>query len=276
MVKSMIFTDREMEVIDRKVKNKKLSQTDSNYLYRFIKPKLKEMESIDARKMLDKMEYNQKIESIEKKIKKSILENIKEVNAIILYGSIIQNNYKNYNDVDILIVTKTKIYSKPKEKYQKIKEIKKVLGQEGIDADIQIYGKETVREGYSRSPTLIYQLKDHKVIYGNLKVPKEIRLYNIDLKMQLDWSNLNGLSPTGEEVYRALRNVILVRLLSNNIVDNGRLKETLNDELGKNIIERLKNNKASTLEKRFALNFLRELSQKTREELRGELWARKV
>ena len=73
---------------------------------------------------------------------------------------------------------------------------------------------------------------------------------------------------------KALRNIILVRLLLNNIVDNKKLKESLNDELGKNLIEKLKDNKASKREKIFALNFLSELSQKTREELKGELWAR--
>jgi len=276
MVKSMIFTEREMQVIKRKMKNKSLSQTDSNYLYRFIRPKLREITSIDAKTMLDKMEYNQKIKSIEKKIKKVVLENVEKVEAIVLYGSVVQNNYKNYNDIDILVVTKEKNYEKLKERYNKIKELKETLKLEGINADIQIYDKKTINEGYSRSPTLIYQLKDHKIIYGDLKVPGEIKLYNIDLKMQLDYSDLEGLSPTGDEIYKALRNVILVRLLSNKIVDNARLKESLNEELGKNLIERLKNNQASKREKRFALNFLSELSQKTREELKKELWARKV
>ena len=60
MVKSVIFTKRELEVIHRKMNNTKLNQTDSNYLSRFIRPKLKEVGSLDAKYLLDKMEYNQK------------------------------------------------------------------------------------------------------------------------------------------------------------------------------------------------------------------------
>src|SRR3989344_5876934 len=101
MIKSTIFTKGELKVIHRKMNNVKLNQTDSNYLSRFIRPKLREIESMDAKYMLDKIEYNQKIKSIENKIKKAILGSLKDVGAIILYGSVIQNNYKDYNDIDI-------------------------------------------------------------------------------------------------------------------------------------------------------------------------------
>ena len=110
MINSTIFTKRELEVIHRKMSNTKLNQTDSNYLSRFIRPKLREIITFDAKEILNKMEYNQKIKSIENKIKKVILGSLKEVDSIILYGSAIQNNYKDYNDIDIMIVTKSKIY----------------------------------------------------------------------------------------------------------------------------------------------------------------------
>lgn len=271
---SLILTKREIEVINKKLKGKKLSQQDSNYLSKFVRPKLKEIQGIDAKFLLDKLEYNQKIASIEKRIKKVILGSIKEGEAIVLYGSVVQNNYKDYNDIDILVVTKVKSYEKLGQKYRKIKEVKNILQKEGINADIQIYDRETVEGNYSHSPTLIYQLKDHKVISGKLNLPSKMQLHNIDLQMKLDWSNIEGISPLGIDIYKALRNVILVRLLLNKIVDNRKLKESLNDELGKNLIEKLKNNKASKPEKRFALNFLNELSQKTRSELKGDLWAK--
>ncbi len=276
MTKSTIFTERELKVMNKKLKGKKLSQTDSNYLYKFIRPKLREITSINAEEMLNKMEYKQKPKSIENKIKKVILASVKEVEAIVLYGSVIQNNYKDYNDVDILIVTKKKNYSKLKDRHNKIEEIKMLLKEKEINVDIQIYDKETIIVSYPRSPTLIYQLKDHKVIYGYFKVPEKIQLYNLDLKMQLDWSNLEGLSPTGNEIYKALRNVVLVRLLLNKIVDNQQLREFLNKELGKKMIEKLKKDTASKEEKKFALNFLNNICEETRKELRGDLWARKV
>jgi len=259
-----------LEVIDKKMKNKKLTQVDSNYLTRFIRPKLKEITLIDSKFLLDKMEYNQKIKSIEGKARKIILRSIKDVQAIVIYGSAIQTNYKEYNDIDILIVTKNKI-SPIKEKYRKIIEIKKILSKYHIKADIGIYDKKTIEKNYSHSPSLIYQLKDKKIIYGKLNLKNKIELYNIDLKMKLDWSNLED-NPEGIEIYKALRNVILVRLLLNKIVDNRKLRESLNEEIGKNLLERLKNNQESNVDKKIALSYLNTLLEQTEKEIGDELW----
>jgi len=269
MIKSNIFTKKELKVIDKKMKNKKLTQVDSNYLTRFIRPKLKEMASIDSKFLLDKMEYNQKIKSIEGRIRKIILIGIKDVQAIVIYGSAIQTNYKVYNDIDILIVTKSRISLK--EKYRKIIEIKKILKKHKIKADLEIYDKKTIEKSYSHSPSLIYQLKDKKVIYGNLNLKDKIELYNIDLKMKLDWSNIED-NPKGIEIYKALRNVILVRLLLNKIVDNTKLRESLNEEIGKNLLERLKNNQESKVDRKIALSYLNTLLEQTEKEIGNELW----
>ncbi len=271
---SLVFTEREKEVIDKKIGGERLTQQDSNYLSRFVRPKLVEIADIDARLLLDKLEYNQKSRSIEEKIKKIILEQIKNVEAILIYGSAIQTNYKDYNDIDVLVVVKGKFWKKLYEKIDKIVEIKKIAQKIGIALDLEIYDIAIVQESYPHSPTLIYQLKDSKVIYGKLKLPSKIQLYNIDLKMKLDWSDIEGTSPLGIDIYRALRNVILVRLLLDNLVDNKKLRESLNEELGKNLVERLKTNKASKREKIFAMNFLKELSEKTRGAIKGDLWAK--
>ena len=272
MIKSTIFTKGELKVIHRKMNNVKLNQTDSNYLSRFIRPKLKEIESIDAKYLLDKMEYNQKIKSIENKIKNIILMGLKDVDSIVLYGSAIQNNYKNYNDIDIMIVTKSKIYRHEIDKYKKIKEIKNILRNNSIVSDIEIISKENLIKSYKNSPTLIYELKDHKVIYGNIKIPNKIEMYNIDLRMKLDWSDIPVSKPTGNEVYYALRNVILVRLLLNKIIDNSKLKESLYNELGKNLVERLRNNLQSKLELKYSLDYLKNLIKDTRKQIGGNLW----
>src|SRR3989344_150606 len=272
MIKSTIFTKGELKVIHRKMNNVKLNQTESNYLSRFIRPKLKEIESIDAKYLLDKMEYNQKIKSIENKIKNIILMGLKDVDSIVLYGSAIQNNYKNYNDIDIMIVTKSKIYRHEIDKYKKIKEIKNILRNNSIVSDIEIISKKNLIKSYKNSPTLIYELKDHKVIYGNIKIPERIELYNIDLHMKLDWSDIHNSRPSGKELYLALRNTLVVRLLLNKIIDNKKLKESLYEELGKNLIERLKNNQQSKEEKRYVLNYLKNLIEDTRKQIEGGLW----
>jgi predicted nucleotidyltransferase len=205
-----------------------------------------------------KLEYNQKSMSIENNIKETILKEVREVSAIIIYGSAIQTNYSQYNDIDILIVTRTKTYDKIGDKAKKIKELKKILDKAKINSDIEIYDDKTILDSYNRNPTLIYQLKDHKIIYGDIKLPdKKKEVYNIDLKMKLDWSDIEDIEPEGRDIYKALRNVILVRLILNGIVDNKKLKESLNDEVGKSLIEKLKNNLESKEERKIALYYLK-------------------
>jgi len=222
MIKSTVFTRKELEVIDKKISNEKLNQIDSNYLYKFIRPKLREIASIDANLLLNKMEYHQKIKSIEERIKKII-------------------------------------------------EIKKILKEYSIKADIEIIDEKTLEKIYNHQPSLIYQLKDHKIIYGVLKLKNKPEIYRIDLRMKLDWSYIES-NAEGVEIYKALRNTILVRLLLNGIIDNRKLKDSLNDEIGKNIIERLKNNQESKLDRKLALSYLKNLLEKTEKEVKGELW----
>ena len=272
--KSLILTRKELEVINKKLTGKKLSQQDSNYLSRFVRPKLKEIQGIDAKLLLDKLEYNQKIFSIEKRIKKIILKKVKDVEAIVIYGSTIQTNYKDYNDVDVLIIVRRKFWEKLSEKYRRILEIKKQAEKYSINLDLEVYNKKEFYEAYPSSPSLIYQLKDKKVIYGKLKLPERIDLRNINLQMKLDWSDIEDIEPKGVDIYKALRNVILVSLLLNKIIDNEKLKESLNKEIGENLIQKLRNNEQSKIEEKLALVYLRELSKKLRERWGGELWGK--
>jgi len=274
MVESNIFTQKELEVMQKKLSNSKLSQVDSNYLYKFIKPKLKEMKSIDSEKLLNKIEYNQKIRHIEAKVKETALNVLEvsgnKVKGIALYGSVVQTNYKEYNDIDIIVIIKEEI--KPiKEKYKKINEIKKSLEKYSIKGDIEIYSEDNFKKLYPSSPSLIYQLKDHKLIFGKLKIPEKKNLYNTHLHMKLDWSYLDE-NPKGEDIYKALRNIILVRLLLNKIIDNDKLKKTLEEEVGKNIVENLKTNQESKTQRKIAIMLLKELEEKTRGQLGKKQW----
>ena len=275
--KNIILTEKEMEVIDKKLRGKKLTQQDSNRLSRQVRPKLKEISEINKKGILEKIEYNQKARRIEKNIIEVITRHVGKVSAIIVYGSAIQNNYNNYNDIDILIATETKIYPEARDKYNKIEELKEKLKGKGINADIEIYDKKTIEYGYIHSPTLIYQLKDCKVIYGKIDFSdKEKEIYNIDLKMKLDWSDIEGTHPTGLEIYKALRNVILVRLILNKIVDNKNLKEYLDYELGKELVERLKYNKESKSDKIIALKCLKSLLARAEKEVKEAKWEKIV
>ena len=266
-----ILTKKEMKIINKRLENRRLSQIERNRLSRSIRPKLKEISKIDSVNLLLKLEYVPDSIPIENTIIRVVKKHLHNVDSIILYGSAVQTNYKEYNDIDILIITKTKIYKTEKEKWRKIREITDVLKENDITADIEMISKKGLLTSYKNNPTLIYQLKDYKIIYGKIKIPDKIELDNIDLKMKLDWSYVDD-DKNGKEIYSALRNTILVRLLLNKIIDNNKLRESLNDELGKNLILRLKNNQASKEEKKYALNYLKGLLEKTEKEVSGRKW----
>jgi len=109
MIKQSILTKTEKKVIQKKLNNERMTKQDSYYLSVSIRPKLREMSLMNPKELLVKMKYNQKAVSIEKKVKNRILKKIKNTKAIILYGSVVQTNYSEYKDIDILIITKNKI-----------------------------------------------------------------------------------------------------------------------------------------------------------------------
>ena len=104
-----ILTKTENRVLNKRLNHRNLTQVESNYLSRSIRPKLRNLQKvkeIDIDSILQKIEYNQKGLAIEKKIVKSIISSISDVRAIIIYGSATQTNYNEYNDIDVLILTK--------------------------------------------------------------------------------------------------------------------------------------------------------------------------
>lgn len=266
-----ILTKREREVINKKLSNEPLNQQDSNYLSRFVRPKLRKIKQINPDYLLDRLNYNPKSLSIDKKIKNLILNNLKNVQAIILYGSTIQTGYQNYNDIDVLVITKEKYWDNKYDNYEICWALEKKSKKVNLKLHIQIISKKAFLYNYSSSPTLIYQLKDHKIIYGNIKIPTKINLSKMDLRMKLDWSDEDfAINPS--EIYSCIRNTILVRLLMNKIIDNSRLKEELIRNLGLGLVMRLKSNKATQLERKYALNYLNNITEQTRREVINAKW----
>lgn len=271
-MESKILTHKAMEVISKRLKNEKLSQQDSNYLSRFVRPKLRNMVSINAKVLLKRLEYNPKALSIERKIRNLILKNISLVDSIIVYGSAVQNNYKEYNDLDILVATKKILTTSLKKKEELTENLKRLGEKENLNLDVQIYSKKSILSQYSSNPSLIYQLKDSKIIYGKLKIPNKISLSNLDLKMKLDWSWGFDINSEASEIYYAIRNALLVLLLMNKKIDNYSLKENLINILGYDLLVKLKNNKTSKLEKKLALNYLNLLVRYLEIELNKPKW----
>ena len=266
-----ILTPRELEVINMRINHKRLNQLDSNILTKSVRPKLREMLGIDAKSLLERLNYSPKARIIEHKIKKLILEDIKDAEAIILFGSAIQTNYSSYNDIDVLIITRNKIWQKQLDKYRIIRNLKEKARKINLNLDIEILSTEAIAS-YFYNPTLIYQLKDCKQIYGKIKIPKKIKLSKLDLRMKLDWSNTEDSDSEPIEIYKAIRNAILVRLLMNKVVDNSKLYSELIEALGRELILKLKQNKASKIEKKYALNYLNNLIKQIRMDIINAKW----
>lgn len=267
-----ILTLREKEIIGKKIKGVSLTQNESNILSRFVRPKLREMSQINSNRLLNKLEYNQIAKSIENKIKKIVLENVLHVDSIIVCGSAVQNNYKEYNDIDVIVATKKILTKSKKDKRELIEKVEKAGKSKGLNLDIQIYTKNSILSQYPHNPSLIYQLKDSKIIYGKLKTPDKIVLSNLDLKMKLDWSEGLDIYSGADEIYYAIRNALLVLLLMNKKIDNYELRKNLINILGIDLLVKLRNNRASKLEKKLSLNYLNLMVNYLETELKNPKW----
>lgn len=272
MQKNNILTKKAIEVVNKKLSNEKLTQQDSNYLSRFVRPKLRSIISIDADALLKKLEYNPKAISIEKKIIKIVLKSIPNVDSITVCGSAVQTNYKEYNDVDIIVATKSVLTKSSRKKNELIEKVKEAGKRKNLNLDIQIYAKNSILSQYPHSPALIYQLKDSKTIYGKLNLPNKIKLSNLDLKMKLDWSEGLDINSEAKEIYYALRNAMLVLLLMNKKIDNNQLRQNLISILGLDLLLDLKSNNVSKIEKKLALNYLNLMVKYLEVELCKEKW----
>ena len=265
-----ILTEREKEIISKKMRGVSLTQNESNILSRCIRPKLKEIRKINPDEILNKIEYSQKARSVENKIKKIVLNNVPKADSIIICGSAVQTNYREYNDIDVIIATKKMLANNVKKKL--IGKMRKEGKKENLNLDIQIYAKSSILSQYPHNPSLIYQLKDSKVIYGKLKIPNKITLSRLDLKMKLDWSEGMDIYSKADEIYYAIRNVMLVLLLMNKNINNYKLRENLIEILGADLLIKLKTNTVNKLEKKLALNYLNLLTLHLENELKNPKW----
>ena len=272
MIKESILTKRELEVIRKKLQNKRLNQQDSNYLSKYVRKKLRKISEIEPEYLLKRLEYNQKAIPIEDKIKKIILKDLMDVEAIVLYGSAIQTSYERYNDIDVLVLTKTKKWNTLNEKYKIISRLEKDAKKEYLKLDIQIIEKKAFYYQYPTNISLIYQLKDHKVIYGKIKLPEKLEISKINLRMKTDWSEIVDENSEGNEIYHAIRNILLVRLLLKKTINNYLLQKELINQIGINLLNRLKENEASKIEKFVALNYLKKLVDITNKEILESKW----
>ncbi len=263
MINNQVLTKTEQKIIEKKLNNKKLTKQDSYYLAKSIRPKLKQMEELVKRNTLKRIEYNQKAKHIENKIKHIVLEELENTKAIVLCGSAIQTNYSNYKDIDAIIITKNSHWENQLDKLNTMKRIESKVREQNLNLDIQIIDSKTFQAIYPSNISLVYQLETSKIIYGKIKLPKKIEISKLDLNMKMDWSELSSSKASGDEIYNCIRNTLLIKLILNKIIDNFYLSNYLIEELGKNLITKLKENIASATEKNLSIHYLNKINEET-------------
>ena len=171
-----ILSKREIEVVQKRLNNQHITQTESNYLSRSIRQKLKSAEFAASAQLLSLLDYRRKkYERSEKVLKNSILEAAQDITpnikAIVLFGSYIRNCHTNYRDIDVNIILDKKIWKTSAEKHRLESNIEKAID---IKTDVNLIAYKELLETLPYSPLLQTELEDHKVIYGEMTLKKKI------------------------------------------------------------------------------------------------------
>lgn len=261
-----ILSRREIEVVLKRLNNKHLTQVESNYLSKSIRPKLKSAEFAASSELLSLLDYRRMKYEREDSLLKSIVVNgvkeiISDIKAIVVFGSYVRNCHTNYRDIDLMVVLNKKMWKSLAEKSRLENSIKGVIDI-GVDIHLVIY--DELRKVYSYSPLLQTELEDHKVIYGRLKLRKGIiinkkYLYKKLLEME-SLLELKGID--SKYIYNAIRNCLAIELFLVKRVDNKLIIKIIEDNIGELTAESLMDNKADLMQRDIALRYLKYLYDK--------------
>lgn len=264
---SSILSPKEIEVVNKRLNNKHLTQTESNYLSRSIRPKLKSAEFAASIELLSLLDYRRKkFERKDTVLRNQILNAAKrienQIKAVILFGSYVRNKHTNYRDIDILIILKNKIWKNAAEKQIIEKQIEKSL--EKTDINLVVY--KDLMKILPYSPLLHTELEDHKIIYGNIDLKKSIRIdkqYLLKKLLEIESIIELGKNLDTKYLYNALRTVISIDLFLKKVINNKKIIKTIEDNIGKNTANNLIENKANSLQKEIAIKYLKYLYDST-------------
>ena len=257
-----ILSRREIEVVIKRLENKHITQTESNYLSRSVRPKLRSADYACKNQILDQLAYRRnKHERQRRIIGKRILFSLngKDVKAILLFGSYVRNRHTNYRDIDALIIFNKKYWSNLHEKNELKKQIEKDSGM-NIEATLTTY--QDLAKLWPYSPLLRTELEEYERVYGDINLDSDIiintrylysRLLEVDTIIEM-WSELDP-----RFIYNALRSCISIRLFLGRIINNRSIIKTIEDNIGKATANSLIENTASTTQKKMALLFLKYL-----------------
>lgn len=262
-----ILSRKEIEVIWKRLNNKHITQTESNYLSRSIRPKLRSAEFAVSNRILSLLDYRRKkYERKDDILKKKImwaLEDIhKNIKAVIIFGSYIRNYHSNYRDIDMMVVLDKKIWEKLSEKNKLEKKIESKLK---IKTDVNLVVYKELIKILPYSPVLQTELEDHKIICGKINLDKRLVVDKHYLKRKLldvEYIIELGKKIKSRYVYNAIRNCLAIELFLNKIVDNKKIIKDIENNIGEITANALINNKANLVQRDIGLRYLKYLYKK--------------
>src|SRR3989338_6238799 len=260
-----ILSNREIEVVLKRLGNKHITQTESNYLSRSIRPKLKSAEFAVSAELLSLLDYRRKRyeredsllkEKIIKAVKKGLADDIK---AIVLFGSYIRNSHTNYRDIDVMVVLNNKVWKNSAEKHRLEMAIENSIDVK-TDINLVVYGELISLLPYS--PLLQTELEDYNVVYGSIRLAKKIiisKTYLYRRLLEVEYVLELGKDIKSKYIYNAIRDCLSIELFLKRIVDNKLIMKITENNIGESTAQNLMGNKANPTQRDIALKYLKYL-----------------
>lgn len=262
---SPILSPKEIQTLIKRLKNKPITQTESNYLSRSIRPKLQAAEQAASLNLLPKINYKRKkYQRSDIYLKKQILnaapKNMRpDIEAIILYGSYLENNRTDYNDIDILIVLNKKTWKNLKEK-SLLKE--KIEKNTNIPVDITLLTSKELKESLPYNPILQNQLQTHKLLHGKIKLSKITKinkpyLYKLSGEIEAIKELSDSMSP--RQLYYGIRTALAILFFLQKTLNNKKIIQEIKQNIGEKTFNGLKQDTLTKLQKQIVLLYLNHL-----------------
>jgi len=258
-----ILSNKEIEVVLKRLNNKHITQTESNYLSRSVRPKLRSAEFAASAELLSLLDYRRRrYEREDNLLRKKIINSINDIGdikAVILFGSYIRNKHTNYRDIDVMVVLNRKLWGSSAEKNRMEEDIEKVTD---VKTDVNLVSYKELVKLFPYSPLLQTELEEYKIIYGDMRLSRKIitdKPYLYRKLLETEYVLELGRKIKPRYIYNAIRACIAIKLFLDKKVDNKLIIKTIIDNIGKLTADNLINNGANQVQKDIALKYLRYL-----------------
>ena len=269
----LILSRREIEVVTKRLDNIPITQTESNYLSRSIRPKLKSAAFATKNNLLRLLDYKRKKYErkdliLNKMILLALKDILRDVQAVIIFGSYIMNRHTNYQDIDIMVVLKRRLWKGTIDKFRLEKNIESRIHSK---TDINFVVYKDLKQNFQSSPLLQTQLEYSKSIYGKINLNKAIlinekylyaKLLDIETVIEL------GKDLEGKYIYNGIRGCLAIELFLKKIINNRLIINRIKDDIGESTMESLRKNTANKIQRDIGLRYLKYLYKTLEKKLR--------